>query len=296
MAATARKLRCVATEAAHRGPPRKTTTMTVRKAHLTGLATALTLSLATVTVAGCAGAGGDGEAAAAPTTPAAPRDVLLKAVPDATVGAYRFVIKGGTTPLSGVLDAPKKAVEIKAVQSEPSAGFTMTMTTRLIGTQGWIRLSFSPASLPGLPKLPKTWMLLDPGKIKDKTTMPSEYADETDPGYTAQLVDGGAGLHETSPGHFAGTTDLTKSTDAEIVEAATLKALGAKAKSVPMEAVIDAEGHLTSLTVKIPAVGTAKATTYSVSYTGFGKAATPTAPAAGEQQKAVPEVYQFLNQ
>jgi hypothetical protein len=260
--------------------------MTVRKAHLTGFATALTLSF----VAGCGGAGTAGGAAEAPATPAAPRDVLLKAVPDETVGAYRFVIKGSTTPMSGVLDAPKKAIEIKVVQSEPGAGFTMTMTIRVIDKQAWIKLSFSPAGMAGLPKLPKTWMLLDPAKIKDK----AEYAGEADPGYTAQLVDGAAGLRETSRGHFAGTTDLTKSTEAEIVEAATLTALGDKAKTVPLEAVIDADGHLTSLTVKVPAAGKAKATTYSVSYTGFGRAATPAVPAADEQQKAVPAVYDLL--
>jgi hypothetical protein len=64
---------------------------------------------------------------------------------------------------------------------------------------------------------------------------------------------------------------------------------------VPFTATTDAEGHLTRLVLKIPAAGKAKAHTYSVAYDGYDSTATPGAPAAGEQQKAVPAVYDMLN-
>jgi hypothetical protein len=171
----------------------------------------------------------------------------------------------------------------------------MTMTSLVIDKKGWMKIAFTPANLPGLPKLPKKWVLLDPAKVKDADDSPLEYGDETDPGYVSQLVHNSAGLTETSPGKFAGTTDLTQVKDAEIVDDATLTALGEKAKTVPFTAVIDAEGHLTSAVVKVPAAGKAKASTYQVTYSAFGKTATPQVPAAGAQTPATDAVYELLN-
>ncbi len=258
--------------------------MTARKAHLAGIAALLALSLT-----GCGVANDVADAVA----PAEPRDVLLKAVPGENVTAYHFDVKGGVTPMSGVLDATKNAVEVRFVQSEPDLDLTMNMSFLMIDQKAWTKISFTPATLPGLPKLPKKWMLLDNSKIKDKDLVGT--SEETDPGYTASLVDAAAGLTETSPGHFSGTTDLTRSTEADIVDEATLTALGDQAKTVPFEAVVDGAGHLTSVTVKVPAAGKTKAQTYAVSYTGFGKTTSPAAPAAGQQQKAVSGVYELLN-
>ncbi|MEV4345756.1 hypothetical protein AB0J83_14895 [Actinoplanes sp. NPDC049596] len=221
---------------------------------------------------------------------ATPRDALLQAVPDAKVGAYAFDIKGGVTPVSGMLDAPHKTTQVKAVHSED--GITLTMHALAIADKGWMKMSLT--GVPdGFPAIPKKWMLIDPAKVKDKDDAPVGYNDETDPGYTALIVQNSAGVKETTAGHYAGTTDLTASTDAEIVEDATLTALGAKAKAVPFEAVIGPEGHLSLLTVKIPAAGKAKATTYKVTYAGFGKTATPKAPT--DTAKPTDTVYEMLN-
>jgi hypothetical protein len=266
--------------------------MTARKAYLTGFTAVLSLTLA---AGGCDLAGGKAAEETPKVSVATPRDALLKAVPDTKVGAYRFDIKGGTTPMSGVLDAPKKAVEIKIVEKEPDLDLTLSMTSLIIDKKGWVKIAFTPAGLPGLPKLPKKWLLLDPSKVKDKDNSPLEYGDETDPGYVALLVHNSSGLKETSPGHYAGTTDLTRSTDADIVDAKTLTALGDKAKAAPFAAVVDAEGHLASAVVKIPAAGQTKASTYRVTYSGYGRTATPAAPAAGEQTPATATVYELLN-
>jgi hypothetical protein len=257
--------------------------MTTRKAHLAGIAALLTLSLTGCDVA---------TDVAEPVAPPEPRDVLLKAVPDEKVAAYQFDVQGSVMPMSGVLDATKDAVEVRFVQSEPDVGFTMHMSFRMVGEQAWTKISFTPAGIPGLPKLPKKWMRLDGSKIKDAEFL--KITEETDPGYTENLVEAAAGLKETTPGHFSGTTDLTRTTEADIVDKKTLTALGEQAKTVPFEAVVGADGHLASLTVQIPAAGQSKARTYAVSYTGFGKTATPAAPAAGEQQKATSVIYEML--
>jgi len=265
-------------------------TMTARKAQLAGLAAILALS-----TAGCGALSDAADApAAAPTStkPLDPQIVLVDAVPGEDDGAYHFDVKGAEVPTSGVLDAPKKAAEIKAVQTEPDAGFTLTMTTRMIGDQTWVKMAFQPATIPGLPKIPKNWQLLDGSKIKDQDLI--GYDGSLDPGYAKLLVQKASGIKETSAGHFAGTTDLTQSTEAEIVDEKTLKALGEKAKKVPFEAAIDADGNLSSLVAKIPAAGKTKAKTYSVTYSGFGSTATPAVPAAGEQQKATSVIYEML--
>jgi hypothetical protein len=270
------------------------------------------LAASVVVLSGCADAAGEAATGGGqtPAAVASPRDDLLKAIPDETVGAYHFIITGGSTPMSGVLDAPKKTARIEVSQSEPSAGFTLAMTFLIVDQKAWTKISFTPANLPGLPKLPKKWMLLDPAKVKDTTDGPLEYADETDPASTSLVVQNSSNLKVTSHGHYAGTTDLTKSTDADIVDPATITALGAKAKAVPFTAVVDGQGHLTSLVVSIPAAGKTeagkteagktkagktKAAEYAVTYDGYGRTASPAVPAAVEQQKAVPAVYDMLN-
>jgi hypothetical protein len=262
--------------------------MNARMACLTG---ALAASLAAM--AGCGGTGPAREQASAPA--ATPRDALLAAVPAASVGAYHFTIKGGTQPMTGVLDAPHKTLRIQVRQHDADAGFSLSMTFLVVDKRSWTKISFEPADTPGLPKVPKTWMLLDPGKVKDPENSPLEYGDEADPGSITAIVQAADGVKEVTPRHYAGTTDLTRSTDAGIVEERTLSALGERAKAVPFEAVVDGQGHVTSAVVKIPAAGKVKASTYSVTYDGYGTTATPGVPAAGEQQKAVDVVYQMLN-
>jgi hypothetical protein len=261
--------------------------MTARRAQIAGIATVLAVSLT-----GC-GAGSVG-AATTPTpdatTAAEPRDVLLDAVPDEKEGAYAYTVTGGETPISGVLDAPAKAIELKVTQ--PGDPFTLTMTTRAIGDRSWVKVAFSPAGLPGLPKIPKKWLLLDRAKVKDKDRGIIGYDGSIDPGSAYVLVKNGAGVKQTSAGHFTGTTDLTKTTD--ILDEKTIKALGGQAKTVPLTAVVDGQGHLTSLTLAIPAAGKTKAQTYAVRYSGFGTTATPAVPSAGEQQKAPAVVYEML--
>jgi hypothetical protein len=265
--------------------------MNTRTARSLVLGTALVVSVATV--AAC----GPGEPAkdAPPSVVATPRDALLQAVPDASVGAYRFTIKGGTQPMSGVLDATEKTVRLDVSQHEPDAGFTLSMKFLVIDTEAWTKISFNPTGLAGLPKLPKKWMLLDPGKIKDKDDNPLAYGDETDPGCTATVFQNASNVKDAGSGHYTGTTDLTRQGDAGIVDDATLTALGEKARALPFTAVVDAKGYLTSTVVQVPAAGKAKAQTYAVSYAGYDATETPAVPAAGDQQKAVPAVYQMLN-
>jgi hypothetical protein len=269
--------------------------MTSRLAHLAGLGAALAVSA--VTVAGCGATSTTPQASPnASPSPKAPRDVLLAAVPDEKTGPYRFSVKSLDGTIGGIVDASKKTVSIGIAQKESDPAFTLDMKFLIIDQKSWTKIRFTPSNLAGLPRLPQKWMLLDPSKIKDKANSPLAYGDDqSDPAYAHEVLENAAQVTQTGAGKFSGVTDLSLTGVEDIVDDATLKALGAKAKAVPFTASVDAKGHLTALAVHIPAAGKTKAHTYAASYDGYGSTTTPSAPAAGEQTKAVPAVYDMLN-
>ena len=264
-------------------------------ARLARLGAALAVSAATV--AGCGGPSTTPQAdPTSSPSPKAPKDVLLAAVPDEKTGPYHFTVKNVDGNFAGIVDATKKTVSLGITQKEPDAGFTLDMKFLIIDQKSWTKIKFIPSTIPGLPRLPQKWMLLDPSKIKDKANSPLAYGDDqSDPGYTHEVLENAAQVKQTAAGKFSGITDLTLTGVEDIVDDATLKALGDKAKTVPFTAAVDAKGRLTTLAVQIPAAGKTKAHTYAAAYDGYDSTTTPHAPAAGEQQKAVPAVYDMLN-
>lgn len=219
---------------------------------------------------------------------------LAKGVPGRTTPAFHYSVKGGQQSFSGVLDAPHKSVTSDFFEKIPDSEMTLTMKFLVIEKQAWAKIAFdnAPADA-GLPKFPKKWMKLDQGKLSKDSAEDLTYAGETDPGYVSTLLTAAADLKETGTGTYAGTTDLTRSTEAEIVDADTLKALGEKAKAVPLEVTLDGEGRVTRAVVKIPAAGKAKAVTYEVVYDQYGKASPIQAPS--DAVAATADAYELLN-
>ncbi|WP_203842290.1 hypothetical protein [Winogradskya humida] len=224
-----------------------------------------------------------------------PKEKLVDSLPDSGAGPFHFAMKGGEQPMDGVLDASKKSYQLGFSNTDPDLGFTMTMKFLVVGEKSWIKIGFTGTEgLTGLPKLPKKWMLVDPAKIKDADG-PLTYDDETDPGALTPILDAIVEVHETGAGKFAGTTDLTKQGEADLVDQKTLDALGAKANAVPFEAELDDKGRFAKAVIKVPAAGKIKAETYEVVYDKYGTAKSPAEPAAGEQQKATAAAYELLN-
>ncbi|MEV4706487.1 hypothetical protein [Actinoplanes sp. NPDC049316] len=266
--------------------------MNIRRMRLAAPGALLALGVAVMGGCGVADAVHD----AASSTPATPEDKLLDALPDFSTGPFHFTVKGGTQPMTGVLDAAKKSYRIDVSQKDPDLGFTLTMKFLVVREKSWIKVDFKGTEgLTGFPELPKKWLLVDPAKVEDTEDAPLTYDDETDPGEAGAVLRAIVDVKETGTGTYEGTTDLTKQGEAGIVEDSTLKALGDKAKAVPFEATVDAEGRLTRTVVKIPAAGKAKAARYEVVYDEYGSAASPAEPAAAEQQKAPKAAYEMLN-
>jgi hypothetical protein len=246
----------------------------------------------------CGGSTETGEqaapAATKPSEPVSVADTLAKGVPTASTPVFRYAIKGGVQPLSGVLDAPNKSLTSDAVQKIPDTRITLKMTFLVVGDKAWTKISFDGSKAgDGLPRLPKKWMTLDQSKLSGGSAEDLTYAGETDPGYVSALIDAAADLKETGAGTYAGTTDLTKSEEAEIVEKETMTALGAKAKTVPLTLTVDAEGRISKAVVSIPAAGKFKASTYEVVYDQYGTAAAVEAPT--DVVAATADVYEMLN-
>jgi hypothetical protein len=260
---------------------------------LAGLGAVLFVSAAAL--AGCGPMSSAPKAASSPT-PKSPSEVLLAAVPTDKSGPYRFRVDDIDGKLAGVVDAPKKTVSIGITQKQADVPVTLDMRFLIIDARSWVKIKFTPAGLAGLPRIPAKWQLLDPSKIKDQADSPLAYgADQSDPGYTHEVIANAAQVRLTSAGHYRGVTDLSRTGVEDIVDNATVKALGERVKSVPFTAATDARGRLTRLDLRIPAAGKTKAHTYSTVYDGYDSAAAPGVPGAGEQQKAVPAVYDMLN-
>jgi hypothetical protein len=225
--------------------------------------------------------------AATPTTEKAEKtatETLLAAVPDTSTPAFHYAVKGGLNPFSGVIDPAGEAMTVEIAQKVPDTPITLSMRFLVAGETVWTKIAFKGATADmGLPKLPKKWMALDPAKSAGSDLADLKYSEaEIDPGYVTELVQSATGLAETAPGHFTGTTDLTKAADAEIVEALT-----DEAKTAPLEVVLDAQGRIATATVKLPDGGT-----YAVTYGQYGTAKSLAAPA--DAVKAPADVYDLL--
>ena len=263
----------------------------IRRAGLTAL---LAVSVAVTGACGVADAVKE-SAAPASAQPLQPRDALLASLPDASTGSFRFTIEGGEAPSSGEIDASRQSYRVGFRYREPKAGFTLLSDYLVVKQQSWIKIRFTGTEgLTGLPRLPKKWMLIDPAKVKTDD-VPVAYDNETDPGEAGAVLRAIVDVTQTGAGHFAGTTDLTQQGDAEIVDAARLRALGEKARAVPFEATVDSAGRLTSTVVRIPATGKTKASRYAITYAGYGTTPTPAAPPADKQQPATRDAYDLLN-
>jgi hypothetical protein len=254
-------------------------------------------ALVLISIAGCSAATNDAPAKdTAKETPKTPAEVLLASVPDEKSGPYHFTVSNIDGKLAGVVDAPRKAMSIGITQKEDGVPVTLDMKFLILGSKSWVKIKFSPANTPGLPRIPAKWQLIDPSKIKDKDNSPLAYGeDQSDPGYAHEVIASAGKVEQTSAGHYSGVTDLGQTGVEDIVDNAALKAMGGKAKTVPFTATTDAKGRLTRLDLKVPAAGKVKAHTYSAVYGDYDSTSTPAAPAAGEQQKAVSAVYDMLN-
>ncbi|WP_045742338.1 hypothetical protein [Actinoplanes rectilineatus] len=245
--------------------------MNIRTVRIALLASA---ALTGTVLTGCGTVGEVVEKAAKPPTPA---ESLLAAVPHDKTPIFRYAVKGTAMPQRGVLDIAGGIASVEYSEKIADAGgIRLTTKAVLTADRSWVKIAFT--DVPDgvdLPKFPKKWMELDRTRLSPEIAEDVTYRGETDPGFVSTLVEASAGLAETSPGHFAGTTDLSRSMEAEIIDEKQLAALGDAAKSAPFEATVDDQGRLRTAAVTIRLK---KTVTYRVTYDRYGEAAAPRIP------------------
>ncbi|MGC4877279.1 hypothetical protein ACLQ26_13605 [Micromonospora sp. DT43] len=252
--------------------------------------TAAAVLAATTLLTGC---GPKSEPAAAPQSSpsASPKEALLEAVPDGTEGAFRFSGKDATSTISGRIDPAAKGFELNMAMPADSDGIVVKMSFLVIEDQNWVKAKFS--GRPGLPKFPDKWMQLDPKKLTDAVDIPAY--DGVDQGNTGPLIQAATSVEEKSPGQYVGFIDVSETEAAKALEDGEAAALGEAAKKVPFTAVVGADKHLASLTLKMPAAGKAKAYDYVVNYADYGSAPKISVPTGAAATKAPAMAYEMLN-
>ncbi|MET8305808.1 hypothetical protein [Micromonospora sp. NPDC005173] len=251
--------------------------------------------LATTTL--LAGCGSKDELTAAPQSSptaspsASPKDALLDAVPDGTEGAFRFSGKDSSSTLTGRIDPEAKAFELNTTMAPDSDGIVVKMSFLVIEDENWIKAKFS--GRPGLPKFPDKWMKLDRTKLTDGGSIPTY--DGVDQGNAGPLIQAATSVEEQSAGQYVGFIDVSDTEAAKALDDGEAAALGEAAKKVPFTAVVGADKHLASLTLKIPAAGKAKAYDYVVTYADYGSTPKISVPTGAAATSAPKMAYEMLN-
>lgn len=274
--------------------------MNRRRWALAGLAMIASLSLATT---GCANEDGNSDNNSndtGTTTSAAPADAkqaLADSVKALAEGNFKFTLADSESTGSGSVHAPSKSAQMEA-KSRPGEGeFSLGFVT--VDQDRWIKLDLG-AELNTALKVPTKWMHIDPGKVTDSQMlkeMSVEFgnAEKVDPVGSGIILKNLLTAERTGDGAYSGTVDLSKATDAGLVDEDVVTKLADKAKAIPFTATVDGQGRLTKLTLDIPAAGEVTAHKLEATYSDYGSATEAQKPPAGQTLEAPASAYQMLN-
>jgi len=262
----------------------------IRRRGLCALATAVLL------LPGLAACGGsEGSPSSAPTTASAdPKQVLAAATTEIEKGNFRFVASGNSMSGEGSVHAESRSAQVKIEYTEEGdLGFSLALELIYIEPDSWVKFDLS--GLEGIPGLDAfkggKYQHLDLSKIKDKD-LPINVG-EVDPFDSKLILQSIVDVQESGEGQYTGTVDLTKATDAGLVDEDVIKALGAEASKLPFTAKLNGEGQLTELTIKVPAAGETPAHDLKVTYE-YGVATPAQKPPADQVVEATDETYKMF--
>jgi hypothetical protein len=267
--------------------------VTTRRWVVAGLAVVAAAGMAT---AACGTKSDDtGTSTSTPSpTPAAPKDVLVASAAELGKQSFTFTIKDADATGQGTVDPTKKSGQIKADFSDATSGVKFTLDLIVVAQDSYLKLDFGALKVPGLPPKDK-WQHLDRSKLKDPGDLDIDIGEKADPAGAADIFNGIVSAQSAGDRRYTGTVDLTKATDADLVDEDIVKELGDAAKAVPFEATVDDKGRLATLKIEIPASGKVKAQTWQVTYGAYGAAPTIEKPPAAQVQEAPQSLYDLLN-
>lgn len=264
--------------------------MKTRRWAIAGLVVAASLAFATT----ACGTSTDEPGKTTSPTPANPKDALVASVQKLQKSSFTFeqTIAGGKG--GGSVDPVAKNATVKINFQDAESGAKFAMELLLLAEDVYMKLDFGDLPVPGLPPADK-WQHVDKSKLKNPKDLDLDIASDADPAGASAIFDAIVDVEKVGDRQYKGTVDLSKATDAGIVDEDVVKAVGDQAKTVPFEAALDDQGRLTSVKLSVPAVGKVKAQTWEITYSNYGSAPKLEKPPASQIQEASASVYELLN-
>ena len=236
------------------------------------------------------------DSSAAAEKPADPKEALVASTKELQKGNFTFAIKGGELNGSGTVHLPSKSAEMKMETGQAAEDLSMSMHLVFIDNDSWVKLELGGPmadSVPAFKAMKGKYQHLDRSKLDGVKELNFDFAD-VDPAGAEKMINAITDVKQTGEGAYAGTIDATKATDSDLLDADTVKALGAGASAVPFTAKVDAQGRLTEFAVEVPAADSGKAQTLTVTYADYGSAAAVKAPPAGDVVEASDQLYEIF--
>lgn len=277
-----------------------------------------TTALALLTTAALSGCGlvGTADDAAAPPRVEDPKQTLLKSTDALDKGNYTFAVSGDVDSQRGTVHLPESAlIRIDSPDDEPSR-----MDMLVVGPDRYLKMKADlGADVPSAAELNamlkqggqvgraakqlkelktmfdgKHWLHVDPAKIDD----PAVFAEVDNPDASgAGFLVSRAATAVRAGDTITGTLDLSAEKPDQLpLDEDRAKALGAKLKSLPYKATLDAQGRLAKLAVDLPAAGKHKASTLVAEISGYGAAKAESKPSGDQAIEMSAEMYKAFNE
>jgi hypothetical protein len=278
---------------------------------------AVLVPLLGLSLAACAGADGVNEAEVA-ATPADPKAALAASTAGLKAGNYSFTatIPGGTEA-KGVVHIPTHSAALDmTIEEDDTKG---TIQYRIVEPNRFMKINMDlgqsaaeiremeemAADSPQMQKMVdglkamadmfggKYWMRVDMSKLK--ATDMQVNLDDPDLIGAAPLLAGAVTAQRTGSA-ITGTLDTSalKGNSHMFGDEALEEVAADKAKALPYEATLDAEGRLSKLVLDVPKAGDTPPGKWTVNYTGYGEATEQKTP-TGKVKEMPKDAYDMLN-
>ncbi|SNT63513.1 hypothetical protein SAMN05421812_115124 [Asanoa hainanensis] len=167
----------------------------------------------------------------------------------------------------GLVHRPSKSTTLRLSTREGA----VTTETVLIGDRGWVRTNADLTAVGDAPPLDEIspWSEVTAETLSEP---PFRYVAGADALVGAELFSSVSGLHETAPLTYAGTIDLTANMYLNATNGAAAPKELDQARAVPMTVTLDDRGHITRVTIDVPAAPTKS------EFSDFDAVTAPTAP------------------
>ncbi|GAA1839770.1 hypothetical protein [Asanoa iriomotensis] len=238
-------------------------------------------------LAGCgqtAASGGDSNAASTPADPAAR---IAAAATTLEKGSYRYSIESPVGKMTGVAHAPSESQQLSAVgKDEEGNEFSLEMVE--IGTDRWMKMNIDLGDTddPVMKEFAKEFNVWRHVSREEAAASFSAAEEKVGVG-AADLLKKVTGLKESGADTLTGTLDVLATPLVDVIgDTEELKAMGDKAKAIPVAITLDADGRATSVVLDVPAGAKSPAYKATIGFSDYDKVEAPKPPPADQVKES----------